>query len=80
VPYDSRFIDLEDPPDWFHTISPFGKVRCCGREAVLFESAIINEYLDEVYPPRLHPPIARAGRQPSLIEFGSTLLVNLTSC
>ena len=79
VPYDLTFIDLEDPPDWFHTISPFGKVPLLRvGEAVLFESAIINEYLDEVYPPRLHPadPLERA-RHRGWIEFGSTLLVDL---
>jgi glutathione S-transferase len=42
---------------------------------VLFESAIINEYLDEVYPPMLHPenPLERAKHR-GWIEFGSNLL------
>jgi len=52
-------IDPDDPPDWFRAISPFGKVPLLRvGEAVLLESAIINEYLDEVYPPRLARPSA----------------------
>ncbi len=41
---------------------------------VLFESAIINEYLDEVFAPQLHPeaPLERA-KQRGWIEFGSNL-------
>ena len=47
-------------------------------EAVLFESAVICEYLDEVSPPSLHPPeplqraVNRAG-----VEFSSELFVDL---
>lgn len=78
VPHDLTYIDLEDPPEWFRAISPFGKVPLLRvDDAVLFESAIINEYLDEVYPPRLHPadPLERA-RHRGWVEFGSTLLVD----
>ena len=78
VPHDLTYIDLDDPPDWFRTISPFGKVPLLRvGDAVLFESAIINEYLDEVYPPRLHPadPLERA-RHRGWVEFGSSLLVD----
>ncbi len=76
VDFDIIYIDLENPPDWFIEISPFGKVPLLkiGHE-VLFESAIINEYLDEVYPPVLHPgdPLQRAKHR-GWIEFGSNLL------
>lgn len=42
-------IDLENRPEWFLEISPLGKVPCLKvGEEILFESAIINEYLDEV--------------------------------
>jgi glutathione S-transferase len=78
VPYDLTYIDLDDPPEWFRSISPFGKVPLLRvGDAVLFESAIINEYLDEVYPPRLHPsdPLERA-RHRGWVEFGSSLLVD----
>lgn len=79
VDFDITYIDLKNPPAWFKEISPFGKVPLLkvGHE-VLFESAIINEYLDEVYPPALHPkdPLERAKHR-DWIEFGSGLLVDL---
>ena len=64
VAFRTRFIDLADPPDWFRAVSPFGKVpvlRVDGTTA-LFESAVINEFLDEVTPGRLLPedPLERA--------------------
>ncbi|MEW8014493.1 MAG: glutathione S-transferase family protein [Candidatus Sedimenticola endophacoides] len=76
VSFELTYIDVEDPPAWFCEISPFGKVPLLKVDGeVLFESAIINEYLDEVYPPVLHPsdPLERA-RHRGWIEFGSNLL------
>jgi glutathione S-transferase len=47
-------------------------------EAVLFESAVICEYLDEVHPPSQHPadPLRRAVNR-GWIEFSSELFVDL---
>lgn len=76
VDFDITYIDLDNPPEWFKEISPFGKVPLLRiGDDVLFESAIINEYLDEVYPPALHPekPLERAKHR-GWIEFGSNLL------
>ncbi|WP_260293926.1 glutathione S-transferase family protein [Sedimenticola hydrogenitrophicus] len=76
VDFSISYIDLADSPKWFKEISPFGKVPLLKIDhEVLFESAIINEYLDEVYPPRLHPeePLLRAKHR-GWIEFGSNLL------
>lgn len=44
---------------------------------MIFESAVINEYIDEIHPPALHPsdPLQRALNR-AWIEFGSGLLVN----
>ncbi len=77
VPFAITYIDLSDPPAWFLAISPMGKVpvlRADG-ERVLFESAVINEYLDETNPPLLHPqdPWRRAHNR-AWIEFGSNLI------
>ena len=50
-------IDLEHKPDWFAEVSPYGKVPVVkhGNDRV-WESTIINEYLDEVFPqPQLMP-------------------------
>ena len=69
------FVDLDDPPRWFVDISPMGRVpvlRVDGK-TVIFESAVINEYLDDVTPPSLHPtdPLERALNK-SWIEFGGS--------
>ncbi len=70
-------IDLAHKPDWFLTISPLGKVPCLrvDEQTVLFESQVINEYLDETLPPALHPedPLERA-RHRSWIALGGEAL------
>ena len=80
--FERRYIDLADKPDWFEAISPLGKVpllmirRGEGDDPVLFESAVICEYLDETQAGRkLHPadPLERA-RHRGWIEFGSSIL------
>jgi len=63
VDYAIEYIDLRNKPDWFLRISPHGKVPVLRvGETVIFESAVILEYLDETRPPRLHPedPLERA--------------------
>lgn len=75
VPFDITYIDLSNPPDWFKAISPMGKVPVLKvDDTVLFESAVIMEYLDEVNPPTLHPqhPLRKAQNR-AWIEFSSTL-------
>lgn len=71
------YINLDAPPSWFKDISPLGKVPVLKiGEEVLFESAVINEYVDEITPPSLHPtdPLVKAKNR-AWIEFGSELLV-----
>ena len=77
VAFDIDYIDLESPPDWFQKLSPLGKVPLLQVEdEVLFESAVILDYLDEVYAPRLHPlESLRRAQHKAWIEFGSDLLV-----
>jgi glutathione S-transferase len=84
VPFDRITIDLDNRPAWFDVLSPLGKVPLLiiddnlnGRE-VIFESAVILEYLEETLPHRLHPtdPLQRA-RHRSWIEFGSSLLADI---
>jgi len=79
VDYDITYIDLKHKPDWFLQISPLGKVPVLKvGEAVLFESMVICEYLDEVNPPSLHPaaPLRKAENR-GWIEFSSELFVDL---
>ena len=69
-------VDLANKPDWFKELSPLGKTPVLqAGDGVVFESAVIVEYLDEVHGPRLHPadPLARA-RHRSWMEFGSAIL------
>lgn len=79
TPFRITHIDLSEPPEWFKAISPFGKVpllRVDG-EHVIFESAVIDEFLDEITPGSLLPddPLTRALDR-SWIEFGTACLVN----
>jgi glutathione S-transferase len=78
VDYDIEYIDVYDPPEWFLALSPTGKVPILQVEGtVLFESAVINEYLDEVYPPALHPsnPIEKAQNR-AWMEFTSPIYMD----
>ena len=82
VPFERVDIDLANKPDWFLALSPLGKVPVLvveedGRREVLFESAVIAEYLDETLPPALHPadPLERA-RHRAWIEFASATLAD----
>ncbi|MDK4714939.1 glutathione S-transferase family protein [Rhizobium sp. CNPSo 4039] len=85
VPFEIRYVDLSAKPDWFLDISPLGKVPLLivpqgeGSETVLFESAVICEYLEETQSgARLHPtdPLTRA-RHRGWMEFGSSILSDL---
>ncbi len=80
ISYTLKEIDLQSPPDWFLKISPMGKVPVLlvdGKTAV-FESAVINEYIDDVTPGRLTPedPLARA-RDRAWIAFAGEVLIEL---
>lgn len=75
VAYDEIEIDLNDKPAWFATVSPYSKVPALKRGGELvYESAVINEYLDEVFPePSLMPkePARRAAAR-IWIDFCNT--------
>lgn len=76
VPFERRDVNLANKPDWFVRLSPLGKTPVLlVDEEVIFESAVICEYLDETHEPRLHPtePLQRA-RHRAWMEFGSQLL------
>ena len=77
APFTRTYVDLARKPDWFKAISPLGKVPLLriDEAEVLFESAVICDYLDETIAPQLHPadPIARAKHR-AWIEFASATL------
>lgn len=75
-------VDLRDKPHWFLAISPMGKVPLLkvlhdnGNESVLFESAAICEYIEEVQPgPAMlaADPLRRAQHR-AWVEFASATL------
>jgi len=85
VPFERVTIDLSAKPDWFVAISPLGKVpllrvaQADGPEAVLFESNVICEYIEDTQSgPKLHPadPLVRAQHR-AWMEFGSAILSDL---
>lgn len=77
-------IDLSAKPDWFLAISPTGKAPLLrvrdgeGAEHILFESAVIAEFCDEIAPGRMLPddPLARA-RHRAWVEFASGTLTEI---
>lgn len=84
IPFERIDIDLANKPDWFLKLSPTGKVpvlevtEADGSTHVLFESAVIAEYLDEISGDRLLPsqPVDRA-RQRAWVEYASTVLADI---
>jgi glutathione S-transferase len=76
VRHERIYIDLAAKPEWFHALSPLGRVPVLRvGEAVLFESAVICEYLEETTPWRMHPedPLARAVHRAWMEHASATL-------
>ena len=75
IDYDIEYIDLGSPPEWFLAISPLKKVPLLIVDnTVIFESAVINEYIDEAYQPVLHPEdLLLKAINRSWIEFSSNI-------
>jgi len=80
VPYQRIDIDLANKPDWFKALSPLGKVPVLvvNDETVLFESAVISEYINDIHQGNMlaEQPLKRA-RQRAWIEFASATLNNI---
>jgi glutathione S-transferase len=74
------YIDLKNKPPWFLQISPMGKVPVLriNEDTTIFESAVINEYVDETVGTPLMPrdPLQRAFER-SWIAFGSEILMTM---
>jgi len=77
IDFDVTYIDLNDKPDWFDKISPLGQVPVLkvGEDDVLFESSVIQEYVDEITPPSLQPAdLLVKAKNRAWINFGSDIL------
>ncbi|CAD8089779.1 unnamed protein product [Paramecium primaurelia] len=56
IPYEIKYIDLENKPDWFVKASPLEKVPILFvGETVLFESLVILDYVNTLAPQSLLP-------------------------
>ena len=75
VDYDIDYIDLGNPPVWFLAISPLKKVPILiVDDTVIFESAVINEYIDEAYQPTLQPEdLLLKAKNRSWVEFSNNI-------
>ncbi len=81
IAYDIDYVDLSNKPDWFVELSPLSKVpvlevtRDDGSKVVLFESVVINEYLDDATEGSMLPadPLDRAHSR-AWIAFGTAVL------
>ena len=79
--FEIRDVDLFNKPEDISTMNPYGQVPILvERELVLYESNIINEYIDERFPhPQLMPadPLMRARARLMLFNFEKELFVHV---
>ncbi|MDO6687214.1 MULTISPECIES: glutathione S-transferase family protein [unclassified Agarivorans] len=77
IDFKIQYVDLANKPDWFLALSPLGKVPVLKYgDQVLFESAVINEFLDEITEGSLMPtdPLQKA-KDRGWIEYASQVLM-----
>jgi glutathione S-transferase len=74
IDFELTEISLDAKPGWFLEISPYGKVPVIRHNGtVIYESAVINEYLEEVFPalPLLPADPARRAQARIWIDFAN---------
>ncbi|MBV6305454.1 glutathione S-transferase N-terminal domain-containing protein [Candidimonas humi] len=80
--FEIRDIDLYNKPEDIAVMNPYGQVPILvERDLVLYESSIINEYIDERFPhPQLMPadPVMRARTRLFLYNFEKELFVHVS--
>ncbi|QKH35622.1 glutathione S-transferase N-terminal domain-containing protein [Achromobacter pestifer] len=81
--FEIRDIDLYNKPEDISVMNPYGQVPILvERDLVLYESNIINEYIDERFPhPQLMPadPVMRARPRLFLYNFEKELFVHVST-
>ena len=79
--FEIRDVDLYNKPEDISIMNPYGQVPILvERDLILYESNIINEYLDERFPhPQLMPadPVQRARARLFLFNFERELFVHV---
>ena len=80
--FEIRDVDLYNKPEEIAVMNPYGQVPILvERELILYESGIINEYVDERFPhPQLMPgdPTDRARVRLFLLNFEKELYTHVT--
>jgi len=81
IDFEVCYVDLFNKPEDISTMNPYGQVPILvERELILYESNIINEYIDERFPhPQLMPadPLMRARARLMLFNFEKELFVHV---
>ncbi len=81
--FEVKDVDLFNKPDDINVMNPYGQVPILvERDLVLYESNIINEYIDERFPhPQLMPadPVMRGRARLFLFNFERELFVHVTT-
>jgi RNA polymerase-associated protein len=81
--FEIRDIDLYNKPEDIAVMNPYGQVPILvERDLILYESSIINEYIDERFPhPQLMPadPVMRARTRLFLYNFEKELFVHVST-
>jgi RNA polymerase-associated protein len=79
--FEIKDVDLFNKPEDINTMNPYGQVPILvERDLTLYESNIINEYIDERFPhPQLMPadPVMRARTRLFLFNFERELFVHV---
>ena len=79
--FEIRDVDLYNKPEDISIMNPYGQVPVLvERDLILYESNIINEYIDERFPhPQLMPadPVQRARARLMLLNFERELFVHV---
>jgi RNA polymerase-associated protein len=79
--FEIRDVDLFNKPEDISVMNPYGQVPILvERDLILYESNIINEYIDERFPhPQLMPadPLMRARARLFLFNFEKELFVHV---
>jgi RNA polymerase-associated protein len=79
--FEIKDVDLYNKPEDINVMNPYGQVPILvERDLVLYESNIINEYIDERFPhPQLMPaePVMRARARLFLFNFERELFVHV---
>ena len=81
--FEIRDVDLYNKPEDINVMNPYGQVPILvERDLILYESNIINEYIDERFPhPQLMPgdPVDRARVRLFLLNFEKELFVHVNT-